>query len=236
MGDLLLRELPRRERCALGTRPRFIAIDVKLPSLRLRGIHRRGGAADINEGQPAGVAVREDLHSAANQLCAVLPDGLAMPHVFVGKLLRCRQRQCLLLLDRLAGAHGLSHVVHRVNGVNRGGSRGFEGVVNGLDVRQELGQVAAPEGARALGEPIGRGGANRASAAHDHVFDGPGGLAEIARRDDAKFVWQQPLLDEQDGIGPDVERHGAKVSGATVDGGVQAIFTFIFWILLSMVW
>jgi hypothetical protein len=81
---------------------------------------------------------------------------------------------------------------------------------------------------RALGEPVGRSGPNRTRAAHDHVFDGLRGLAEIARRDDAEFVRQEPLLDEQDGIGPDVKRHGAIMVDATVDGDIQAIFTFIF--------
>ena len=87
--------------------PGFVAKDVKLPSLRLRGVERRGGAADIHEGQPAGVAVGEHVHAVANQLGAVPADGLAMPHVFVGEFLRRRQRQRLLFLDRLAGAHGL---------------------------------------------------------------------------------------------------------------------------------
>ena len=99
---------------------------------------------------------------------------------------------------------------------------------------QELRQVAFPEGARALSQAIGRRGANRAGAAHDHVLNGPRGLAEVTGWDDLEFVGQEPLLDQQDRVAPDVERHGAKMPGATVDGDVQAISTFIFRILLWM--
>ena len=52
--------------------------------------------------------------------------------------------------------------------------------------------------------------------------------------DDLEFVRQEPLLDEQNGIAPGVKRHGAEMAGAAVDGDVQAISTFIFRILLSM--
>ena len=58
VGDLLLREFPCGERRALGARASLVAIDVKLPSLGLRGIKGRGGAADIHKGQPTGIAMR----------------------------------------------------------------------------------------------------------------------------------------------------------------------------------
>ena len=99
---------------------------------------------------------------------------------------------------------------------------------------QELCQVASTEGARALGEAVGRGGANRAGAAHDHVFDGPRRLAEVARRDYLEFVRQEPLLDEQDGIVPGVKCYCPEMTGAAMEGDVQAISTLIFRILLSM--
>ena len=57
---------------------------------------------------------------------------------------------------------------------------------------------------------------------------------KVARGDDLEFVRQQPLLDEQDGIVPGVKGDGAEMAGAAVDGDVQAISTFIFRILLSM--
>jgi len=47
-------------------------------------------------------------------------------------------------------------------------------------------------------------------------------------------VRQEPLLDEQHGIAPGIKRHGAKMAGATADGDVQAISTFILRILRSM--
>ena len=231
---LLLREFPCGQGCALGARPGLIAIDVKLPSLRLRGIEGRGGGADVHEGEPAGVAMREHVGAIADQFCAVPSNVLAMPHIFVRKLLRRRQRQRLLLLDRLAGVHGGAHLVDRVNRIDGGGPRRFEGFADGLEVAPELIPVASAEGARALGQAVGRGGADRSSAAHYHVLDSPRGRAEVAGGDDLELMRQQPLFDEPNGVAPDIKRHGAEVAGATVDGDVQAIFTFIFRILVSI--
>ena len=99
---------------------------------------------------------------------------------------------------------------------------------------QESGRVASTEGARALGETVGRGGANRAGTTNDHVFDGPRGMPEVSRQDYLEFVRQEPLLDEQDRIVPGVKCHRPEMTGAAVEGDVQAISTLIFRILLSM--
>ena len=85
-----------------------------------------------------------------------------------------------------------------------------------------------------LGEAVGSGGADRAGTANDHVFDCPRCLSEIARRDHFEFVRQEPLLDEQDRIVPGVKCHRPEMTGAAVEGDVQAISTLIFRILLSM--
>ena len=57
---------------------------------------------------------------------------------------------------------------------------------------------------------------------------------KVARGDDLEFVRQEPLLDEQDRVAPEVKRDCAKMAGAAVDGDVQTILIFIFRILLSM--
>ena len=178
--------------------------------------------------------MREDVHSIADQLSAVAADVLAMPDVFVRKFLCRCQREGLLLLDRLAGAHGLAHELDRVERIDGGGPRGFEGIANPFDVPQELRQVPSAKGARALGEAIGGSGANRARAAHDHVLDRSRRLAEVERRDHLEPVRQEPLLDEQNGVAPGVKRHRPEVAGAAVDGDVQAMSTFIFRILVSI--
>ena len=234
VGDSLLCKFPCRERCALGTRPGLVAVNMKLPSARLCGVKGRGSAADIHKGQPARVAMREHVHPVANQLRAVPTDVLAMTRIFVGEFLRRGQRQRLLLLDRLAGAHGLSHVIDGVDRINSGRPRGFESLAHHFDVPKEFHEVPSTESARALSKAVGRGGANRARSAHNHVFDGPRGLVEVACREDVELVRQESLLNEQNRIAPDIKRHGAKMAGAPVDGDVQTISTFIFRILLSM--
>ena len=100
--------------------------------------------------------------------------------------------------------------------------------------RRNFARSPSAEGARALGEAIGRGGANRARAAHDHVLDGPRRLPEVERRDHLELVRQEPLLDEQNGVAPGVKRHRPEVAGAAVDGDVQTTSTLIFRILVSM--
>ena len=50
-----------------------------------------------------------------------------------------------------------------------------------------------------------------------------GGLAEVARGDDLKFVRQQPLLDEQDGIARRVESDGAVMARAALSGDVHGV-------------
>ena len=64
--NFLLREFPGGESGALGTGPGFIAEDVEFFALGLGGIHRGGGAADVDKRQPAGVAMGEDAHAVAD--------------------------------------------------------------------------------------------------------------------------------------------------------------------------
>src|SRR5204863_1927131 len=73
-----------------------------------------------------------------------------------------------------------------------------------------------------LGQTIGCRRANRPGPAHHHVANGPGRLAEIPRLDYEKFVWQQPLLDEQDGISLRIKSDRPKVARTATDSDVHA--------------
>jgi hypothetical protein len=178
--------------------------------------------------------MRQDVHSVADQFRAVAADVFAVPHVLVGKFLRRCQRERLLLINRLTGTHGLAHAIDRVQRINGGGPRSFESRANGFQVSQELCPAASTEGTRALGEAVGRRGANRAGAANDHVLDGPRCLPEIVCRNYLEFVRQEPLLDEQDSILPGVKCNCPEMTGSAVECDVQAISTLIFRILVSM--
>ena len=165
----------------------------------------------------------------------MFPQRLAVPHIFVGEFLGRRQPERLLVFDRLASFHCLAHLDHRVDRINGGGPRGFQGLENGFDLALELPQVAPAEGARALGQTVGGGGADCACAAHYHVLDRPGGLAEIRGGNDFELVRQEPLLDKQHRIARAVKRDGAEVARPAMEGDLQATLTFILriwlWIL-----
>jgi hypothetical protein len=178
--------------------------------------------------------MRQDVHSVADQFRAVAADVFAVPHVLIGKFLRRCQCERLLLINRLTGTHGLPHASNRVQRINGGGSCGFESGANGFQVSQEFRPVVSTEGARTLGEAVGRGGPNRTGAANDHVFDGPRCLPEIVCRDYLEFVRQEPLLDEQDSILPGVKCYRPEMTGSAMECDFQAISTLIFRILLSM--
>ena len=78
VGNVLLRQFPCGQRRALRARTGLIAEDVEFFPGGLRGVERRGRAADIDERQPAGVAMREHLHAVTDQFRAVPSDGFAM--------------------------------------------------------------------------------------------------------------------------------------------------------------
>ena len=218
----LLRQLPRGERRALRARARLVAEDVELAARRLRRIHRRGGGADVHEGQPAGVAMREHPHAVANQLRPVLADGFAMRHVLVGEVLGGGEGEGLLLGDGGAGGHRATHIKHRVDGVHSGGAGLLQHGENFFHIRLKLHQVLAAKRPRALRQPVSRRRADGSRAAHDHVADGDGGGAEVARADDLELVRQQALLDEPDLVLRRLEADGAVVARAPTDGHVHA--------------
>ena len=219
--DPLLRQFPGGQRAALATRPGLIAEHMEFFSLRLRGIHRGRGGADIDERQPAGVAMRQDLHAVADELRAVPADLFAMADVLVREFLRGGKREGLFLFDGIAAAHRRQHIVHRVDRIDSSRPRGFQGPVNGFNVGRKIFEMIATECPRALCQAVSRGGADRAGAAHDHVPDGIGRLPEIARGDDLEFVRKQALLDEQDGVFFRVKSDGPEMLFTSVESDVH---------------
>jgi len=221
MGNALLGEFPGGEGGALGARAGFVAKDVEFFALGLGGVERSGGAADIDEGEPAGVAMGEHVHAFANELRTVASDVLAMADIFAGKLLSGGEGQCLLFLDCFAGAHGGANAVHSVDGVHGGGASGFEGLINCGDVAEEVGEGASGKGACALGQAVSGGGADGAGSADDHIGDGARGLVEVVGGDDLEFVREEPLLNQQHRIVVRVKGDRAVVTAPSEDGNVH---------------
>jgi hypothetical protein len=165
--------------------------------------------------------MRQDFHSVANELRAVFANFLAVARVFVRKFLRGSEGEGLLFFDGLASAHDFEDAKHGVHRIDGGRARVFQRLKNGFNVRGKLLEVASAKGASALGESVGGGGADGSRAADNHVFDGEGGFAEVARGNDFKFVWEQALFDQQDGVLFGVEGDGAIVTGLAADGDVN---------------
>ena len=119
VGNFLLGQFPRRQSGALKARTGFVAINMKLPALFLRGIHRCCGAANIHKGQPARIAMSEHGHAIANELCPVTPNLKAMTHILVCKFLCGRQCQGLAFFNRFARQHRGADLVHGIHRINR---------------------------------------------------------------------------------------------------------------------
>src|ERR1700730_3963040 len=66
-----MRRLPGRERSALVTRTGLVDPDMDLQAAVVRQINRRGGRSPVDRGEPAGIAVREDV----DRLIRFLPWG-----------------------------------------------------------------------------------------------------------------------------------------------------------------
>ena len=64
--NFLLGQFPGGKGGALGTRAGFIAEDVKVFALGLGGVQGGGGGPEIDKGEPAGVAVGQDVGAGAN--------------------------------------------------------------------------------------------------------------------------------------------------------------------------
>ena len=221
VGNLLAGQLPGGEGGALAARAGFVAIDVEfLPGL-LGGVERRGGAANIYKGQPAGVAMREDVRAGADQFFAVPADGGAVANVLAGKFLGGGQGQGLLLGHGGSGPQGAEDGVHGVDRVNRGRAGGLEGLINEMEMGGKPGRIAAAKSARTLGQAVGGGRANGAGAAHDHLRDGPGRGAEIGHGRDLEAVRQPPLLDQADLVAGGVESDRAEMAGAAAQANIH---------------
>src|ERR1044071_1188916 len=86
--------MPRRSKGSIFTC--FVAKHVKMLPLLLRGIKWGRCAAEIDERQPAGIAVRQNPHSVSDELAAFFPNITAMFDILVGEFLRRGSRQRLL--------------------------------------------------------------------------------------------------------------------------------------------
>src|SRR5437588_8729385 len=100
--NALLREFPGGEGRALRARTGFAAIYVKFTTGGLRAVKRRGRRTNIDEGEPACIAMGEDAHSLLDQRSAMLANLTAMFDIFLGKCFRRAQSDFLAFTDCFA--------------------------------------------------------------------------------------------------------------------------------------
>ena len=121
----------------------------------------------------------------------------------------------------MARTHRGANLVQGIDGIDRGGARRFQRLVDDFDLRLEPGEAASSKCPQALRQAVGGGGADRPRPAHHHVVDGARGLAKVEGGDDPKFVRQKALLDEQDRVALRVKGNRAEMARAAADSDVH---------------
>ena len=180
VGYAVIEQLPSGEAGALVTRPSFIDPDMDRDAGVMCGVQRSGCGADVDGGEPAGVAMCEHVDACAGRLaCGDGPDEwqagdrdtAVEGDVFIaqvdGELAR-RGRACAGGEGGDVGAHAVQRPA-QIDGGRAGGEEGGVGVGEG-GVRR-IRAECEPQAPR-------RGGTDQRGPAHQHRTDGVGRIIE----------------------------------------------------------
>lgn len=231
--DAFLGEFPRGERCALQSRPRFIAIDMEFHSGSMGCVERGSRAADVHERQPTRVAMGQDAQAGADQRSTVLAQGAALGDIGLGKSLRRLQRAALALGHTVPCIHVLQDAPQGVGRIDRRGARLGQCAGHMLDVTVKCGAATTAESTGSLGETEGGRGSDRPRATHRHVTDRARGCFEGPAAQAYEAMRELSLVNQDDGIGGGVERDRAygltaavqeDIHGGRVSAGAAAEF------------
>jgi len=214
--DAVLAQLPGGELRALVARARLVDPDVHRDAPVMGGVDGRRRGAIVHEGQPARVAVRQDIHRRAalaranffDQRDTVLADAAAKLRVLIrdrgGRLARDADH----LLDGAASLNRGELALDRPLQVDGRGARGLEGFAVRFQRRQE--RLAAPGRRVERGQihPVARRRADQPRAAQQHLADGVSHLVHGGQVHDLEPVRQHVLVDDLDharivGLDPD---------------------------------
>jgi hypothetical protein len=218
MRDLLLGQFPRGKSRALGTRTGLVAEYMEFFPLGLRSVDWGGGATDIDECQPTGIAMCENAHAVTDKSYAMPAYVQAMANILVGEFLGRGQREGLLFLDGFARLHRGADQVHGIDGIHRSGAGGFQSLIDEIDVPLEFGKIASAKGVDALSQTIGCRRADGTGPADQHIANGIGGSTVVGRRNDPKIMRQQPLFNQQDAVRDRVKGDGPVMGGVIANG------------------
>ena len=218
VGDVLMSEFPGGEAGALVAGAGFIDPDMDGDAGGVGGVDGGGGGAVVDEGEPAGVAVGEDVDGLAGGFArgdvldegeAVLADGGAGGGVFVGDAVGFGEGD----FGPGGGGEGEEEIELAFEGPGEidGGGAAVEFVGFG----DEGGGGVRGGGGFSGGEghAVGGGGADAASAADGHVEDGVGDVGGGGEIEKLEVPREEALVnDADDGV---VEPDG--VMGGALD-------------------
>ena len=226
MGHAVLAELPGGQRRALVARPRLVDPDMDSDAALVRGVDRRGRGAPIDGGEPAGVAMGENLDRFA-RLFFARGDRLDELHpvpadrpVDGDVLLADRGRARIGRGD----ARGLGEPVDRGADlveppfeVDRGRPRGKQRRIGALE--RGIGGI----GAQRQAQPIGGGRPDQRRAAHLHGADGGDRVVQRHEPRGDEFMRQPGLVDDADRPAVVLEPNGAQVLAVDLHGASFAL-------------
>ena len=200
MRNSLLRQLPSRQRRALGTRPRLTAKNVEPLPLLLRRVHRSGSRTIIDEGQPACVAMSQQSRARPNQPGAARSQGAALFHAGLSELSSGNNGGGLLVFNGGSAANPLANPSERIGRIHRSGTsirqRGKHLAL--VPIKSSL--LAAGKLPQPLRISISGGGGNRAGAANNHVRNRLRRLPITASAHNFKPMRQQSLFNKNNPI------------------------------------
>ena len=207
VGHAVVEQFPRGKAGALVARSGLVDPDVDRQAGVVGEIDRRGGGAPVDGGEPAGVAMGEDVERPAGGLvrgegAEQRQPGLADAAVDRDILIAkgggevARPRSAGSRRQRLQVRAGAVERPAEVDGGRPG--REQRGV---RPVQSRVGRI----GAQSEPETVGGRRADERSAAHEHGPDGVGGLVERGQAYVLELVRQPRLVNDADGLPVRVE-------------------------------
>lgn len=221
VADALLGKLPCGEGGSLATGAGLITEHEEVPTLRLRLIHRGGGRADVDEGEPTGIAVGQDCHAIVEEVGAHPADRPAFLDVPIGETVGRFEGQALLFRNSPALGQRFPDLTQGIDGVHSGGSSIGKNSLNLIQVSSKGSEPIPSEVPCTLRQPISRRGANGTRTTDDHVANGRCRLTVAGCSNTMEAMRKQPLLDQDNGVPSRIEFNGSDVTDPAADHDVH---------------
>ena len=221
VADALLGKLPCGEGGSLATGAGLITEHQEVPTLSLGLIHWGSSRADVDEGEPARIAVGQHCHAITEEVGSHPADRPAFLDVPIGETMGRLEGQALLFRNRPALGQRFPDLTQGIDGVHSGGSSSGKNRLNLIKVSCKGSEPIPSEVPCTLRQPISRRGANGTRTSDDHVANGRCRLAVAAGSNTMEAMGKQPLLDQDNGIPSRMEFNGSEVTDLAADHDVH---------------